>query len=233
MKLYLYQAPDGYCYNSDTIFLYSFIKMFPIKGRVLDIGSGVAVLSLLLAKSFDAEFYAVEKQESMYFYAQKNCEINRKKVTINHCAFQEFESEEQFDFIVSNPPFYSVDQNQSPNISKNIARYSHHLPLELFIEKSSKLLQPRGYFIFCYDASKIDSLLIHLRRCKMQAEFLKFVHPKANREAKIVMIAARKNSNARCRILPPLITFNSDGSYTKEAENAFIDANTHSIKAVR
>ena len=233
MKLYLYQAPDGYCYNSDSIFLYSFIKMFPIKGRVLDIGCGVGVLSLLLAKSYKAEFFAVEKQESMLFYAQKNSQVNKQELTISHCDFQEFQSQEQFDYIVSNPPFYSVDQNQSPNISKNIARYCHHLPLELLIEKSSKLLKPRGYFIFCYDASQLDLLLIHLKRSKMQAEFLKFVHPKANKEAKIVMIAARKSSNARCRILPPLITFNSDGTYTKEAENAFKEANTHSIKAAR
>ena len=231
MKLYLYQAPDGYCYNSDTIFLYSFIKKFRIKGKVLDIGCGVGVLSLLMAKSFEAEFYAVEKQEGMFFYAQKNCKINQKKVAISHCDFQTFKSKEQFDFIVSNPPFYSVDKNQSPNISKNIARYSHHLPLEFLIEKSSKLLKPRGYFIFCYDASQLDSLLFHLKRCKMQAEFVKFVHAKANKEANIVMIAARKNSNARCKILPPLITFNSDGSYTQEAQNAFIEANTHSIKA--
>ncbi|MFA9374886.1 MAG: methyltransferase, partial [Poseidonibacter sp.] len=41
----LYQPKDGYCYNSDTHFLYNFIvqslkKFKNIKGELLDIGSG-------------------------------------------------------------------------------------------------------------------------------------------------------------------------------------------------
>jgi len=32
----LYQAKDGYSYNSDSIFLYSFIREFPLKGKLLD-----------------------------------------------------------------------------------------------------------------------------------------------------------------------------------------------------
>ncbi len=230
MKLYLYQSADGYCYNSDSIFLYSFIKKYPIKGDILDIGCGVGVLSLLLAKSFKANFYAVEKQELMHFFAQKNATVNGLKLSVENCDFSEYKSEKLFDFIISNPPFYEVDRHQSPNLSKNIARYTHHLPLELLIKKSAKLLKPRGYFIFCYDAMQLQKILALLAEHKLQAERVQFVHPKANKEAKIVMIAARKNSKSRCRILAPFITFNSDGSYTQEAQRAFSEANTHSIK---
>lgn len=233
MKLFLYQESDGYCYNSDSIFLYSFIKKYPIKGSVLDIGCGVGVLSLLLAKSFKANFYAVEKQRSMYFYTSKNAELNRQQLNVVNCEFQDFKPQVEFDFIVSNPPFYSVDKNQSPNSSKNIARYAHHLPLDLLISKSSRLLKPRGYFIFCYDAWQIESIFALLKENKMQAESVQFIHPKADKEAKTVMIAARKNSNARSKVFAPFITFKSDGSYSQEAQKAFKEANTHSIKAVR
>ena len=233
MKLYLYQAPDGYCYNSDSIFLYWFLKQFSIQGNVLDIGCGVGVLSLLLAKDYKAKFFAVEKQEGMYFYTRKNSEVNNLDVAVSNCDFSKFETDKHFDYIVSNPPFYLVDRHQSPNVSKNIARYSHHLPIELLIGKSAKLLKPRGYFIFCYDASQLDLLLSALKKSKMQPEFIRFVHSKANKEAKIVMIAARKSSKARCKILPPFVTFENDGSYTKEALEAFKEANTHSIKAAR
>jgi tRNA1Val (adenine37-N6)-methyltransferase len=233
MKLYLYQESDGYCYNSDSIFLYSFIKKFPIKGNILDVGCGVGVLSLLLAKSIEANYYAVEKQESMHFYASKNALLNKRELCISNCEFQEYRAEVAFDYIVSNPPFYSVDKNQSPNISKNIARYAHHLPVEVLISKSSALLKARGYFIFCYDAWQIESIFALLKENKLQAESVQFIHPKADKEAKTVMIAARKNSNARSKVLAPLITFNKDGSYTQEAQKAFKEANTHSIKAVR
>jgi len=46
----LYQPESGYCYNSDSIFLYDFIDSFKPKGRVLDVGAGCGVLGLLVAR---------------------------------------------------------------------------------------------------------------------------------------------------------------------------------------
>ena len=233
MKLFLYQSPNGYCYNSDSIFLYAFAREFKIKGNVLDIGCGVGILTLLLAKEFKANYHIIEKQQEMYNYACHNFKINGFSVDATLGTLQEYKPGIQFDFIISNPPFYKVDNNQSPNISKNIARYEHHLPLKTLIEKSSKLLKNRGYFIFCYDAWQSDDIFLELKSHNLQPEFVKFVHPKANKEAKIVMIAARKGSKAKCKILPPLIVFNEKAEYMPEAKEAFARANTHSIKAIR
>jgi tRNA1(Val) A37 N6-methylase TrmN6 len=232
MKSVLYQSPNGYCFNSDSIFLFKFATMLNIKGEVLDIGCGVGVLTVLLSKRFKANFSAVEKQKEMYLYAQKNFEINSIEVDLQNIDFQDYSSLKKFDFIVSNPPFYKVDKNQSKNSSINIARYEHHLPLELLIKKSSSLINPRGYIIICYDAWQSDSLINELKNNKFQPEFIQYVHPKSNKEANLIMVAARKGSKARCKILPPLITFDSKNEYTKDAKEAFILANTHSIKAI-
>jgi len=231
MRTFLYQSSRGYCYNSDSIFLYAFAREFKIKGNVLDIGCGVGVLASLLAKDFKADFYAVEKQEEMAFYAKKNFKLNSLDIKLINSDFLKFTIDTQFDYIISNPPFYKVDKHQSPNISKNIARYEHHLPLDRLINKVSKLLKPKGYFIFCYDAWQLEDILVELNNNNIRAEFIKFVHSKGNKEAKIVMITARKGSNARSKILPPLIVFDKSGKYTDEAKEAFELADTHSIKA--
>ncbi len=231
MGTYFYQSANGYCYNSDSVFLYAFAKEFSIRGNILDIGCGVGIIGALLARDFNVKLYALEKQKSMFEYAKKNYKINGLQADIENCSLQNYKNKALFDFIISNPPFYKVDKNQSPNISKNIARYEHHLPLSVLIEKSVKMLKQRGYLIFCYDAWQSDDVLAELKKAKLQPEFVKFVHPKANKEAKIVMIAARKASKAKCKILPPLIVFDNKGNYTKEAKNAFKAANTYSIKA--
>jgi len=232
MKSVLYQSPEGYCYNSDSIFLFSFATRFNIKGNVLDIGCGVGVLTVLLASKFKACFTAVEKQEDMFKYASKNFDINNISVDLYNISFQEFKTDKKFDFIISNPPFYKVDRHQSKNSSINIARYEHHLPLKELIKKSSTLSTPRGYIILCYDAWQSDSVISELKKNKYQPEFIQFVHPKIDKEANLIMIAARKGSRARCKILPPIITFDKNGEYTNTAKEAFILANTHSIKAL-
>ena len=42
----LYQPQEGYCYNSDSIFLYDFISSFNPRGRMLDVGAGCGVVGL-------------------------------------------------------------------------------------------------------------------------------------------------------------------------------------------
>lgn len=54
----LYQPKEGYCYNSDTHFLYDFIsknleKFKNVNGELLDIGSGSGILGLLVAREFE------------------------------------------------------------------------------------------------------------------------------------------------------------------------------------
>jgi len=231
--MFLYQPHNGYRYNSDSIFLYDFIRRFPIKGKVLDIGCGVGIISLLIGRDFPVEITAIDKQSRAVEYAKHNYILNGIDARVIEVDFAEWEVREEFDYIVSNPPFYAPSVRQSEDNSLNISRYSHHLPLEVLISKAKKLLRPRGYFIFCYDAKQSDRVFSELLKNSLQPEFVRFLHPKIDRESKIVMICARKNSKSQMKILPPLIVFGEDGEYLDEAKRAFEIASTHSIKGDR
>jgi len=228
--LYLYQPTQGYAYNSDSIFLYSFISQFKPKGLLLDVGCGVGIVSLLVSRDFDLSTTIIDKQESMLTYAKHNYTINNLEVESYLGDFIQFSEDKKFDFIVSNPPFYDENVIQSENEHLNIARYAHHLPIPEFISKVKKLLRPRGRFIFCYDAKQIDRLLSALKENKINPEVICFVHSKIDRESKLVMISARMNSKSLTKITPPFIVFDEESNYLKQAEEAFRKANTHSIK---
>ena len=228
--MFLYQPSSGYAYNSDSIFLYDFITQFKPKGRVLDVGCGVGIISLLLTRDFSIETDIIDKQEIMLKYAKHNFILNNLEVNAHLGSFQEFQEDIKYDFIISNPPFYDSNVIQSKNKHLNIARYAHHLPIDKLIQKVKKLLKPRGYFIFCYDAKQIDKLLYRLKEEKINPEQIRFVHSKRDREAKLVMISARLNSKSLTKILPPFIVFNEKSVYNREAKKAFEKAGTQSIK---
>ena len=228
--MFLYQPTNEYIYNSDSIFLYDFISSFKPRGELLDVGCGVGIISLLLTRDFNIKSSIIDKQKNMLQYAKNNYRINSLEVDSYLGDFIEIDIEKRFDFVVSNPPFYSSSVIQSGNIELNIARYAHHLPIEKFIKKVKGVLKPRGRFIFCYDAKQIDKLLYNLIKYKINPEVLRFVHSKIDRVSKLVMVMARANSKSMMRIEPPLIVFNSDNSYTREAKSAFIKASTYNIK---
>ena len=228
--MYLYQPTKGYSYNSDSIFLYDFISMFNPKGTLLDVGCGVGIVSLLLSRDFNIETNIIDKQEIMLRYAKHNYAINNFEVKAYLGDFQKFSETNKFDFVVSNPPFYDENVTQSENEHLNIARYAQHLPIVELIGKVKKILKPRGRFVFCYDAKQIDRLLSTLKDYKINPEVIRFVHSKIDRESKLVMISARMNSKSLVKIMPPLIVFNKESVYLKESREAFLKAETNSIK---
>ncbi len=228
--MFLYQSTKGYSYNSDSIFLYNFISNFSPKGKLLDVGCGVGIISLLLTRDFNIDTTIIDKQKNMLQYAKRNFHLNSLSVKSYLSDFLDFNQKEEFDFIVSNPPFYSSSVTQSEEEELNIARYSHHLPIDDFIKKVKTLLRPRGRFIFCYDAKQVDILLYTLIKYKIKPEVLRFLHSKVDRSSKLVMIMARANSKSMMKIIPPLIVFDKNSNYSNEAKEAFIKASTHSIK---
>jgi tRNA1(Val) A37 N6-methylase TrmN6 len=226
-----YQPTKGYCYNSDSIFLYQFVSSFNIKGNLLDVGCGVGVISGLLGRDFKVDITIIDKQSSMLNYAKKNFEIASQEVEAYLGDFIDYKFNKQFDFIISNPPFYDTNSvTQSNNKNINIARYSHHLPIKDLINKVKKVLKPRGWFIFCYDAKQIDLLLYYLKKSNINPEVIEFVYPKINRESKLVMIASRNGSKSQTKINPPFIVLDTQNNYQSKAKEAFKMANTHSIK---
>ncbi len=231
--MFLYQPHEGYRYNSDSIFLYDFIRRFPLHGRVLDVGSGVGIVGLLAARDFEVAMTIIDKQPEMIAYAEHNYAINDLQVEAHTGDFGSWEHPQQYEWILSNPPFYHPEVDQSENVSINVARYAHHLPIKTLVAGAKRLLKPRGYFLFCYDAKQIDTVLSELRAAKLNPEQIRFVHPKGDREAKIALITARASSRAMLKVLPPLIVFDRQSRYLPEAQAAFDRAGTHVISGER
>ena len=226
----LYQPQVGYCYNSDSIFLYDFINSFNPKGRVLDVGAGCGIIGLLVARdNSKVVLEAVEKQDIFVEYATINARVNKITYKIHKKDFLDFEDDKKFDYIISNPPFYSDNISVSKNEMLFNARYNINLPLRDFFKKVSQLLKPRSHFIFCYDASQFGLICTELERFKLRAVNVRFVHPKIDRGATLVMIHVRNGSSSLINIEKPMISFDGD-EFTQEVKEIYKRASSHSIK---
>ncbi len=226
----LYQPDSGYCYNSDSIFLYDFISSFNPKGRVLDVGAGCGIVGLLVARDNPrVELEAVEKQEIFVRYATTNARVNKIACTIHEGDFLELEESNKYEYIISNPPFYHDGASKSDNKMLFNARYNSNLPIGDFFKKITRLLKPQAHFIFCYDASQFGLICAALDRVKLRVVDVRFVHPKIDKKASLVMIHVRNGSKSLMKILPPLISFDGN-EFSSEAQNIYKKASTQSIK---
>ena len=226
-----YQPTSGYCYNSDSIFLYKFISSFNPKGDLLDIGCGVGIISALIGRDFDINTTIIDKQNIMLDYAKHNFDINNIEKDAYLGDFIDFEFNKKFNFIISNPPFYdSKSVTKSSNIHLSTARYSHHLPFEDLVKSVKKILKPRGWFIFCYDAKQIDTLMFILKRENLNPQKITFVYSKIDKDSKLVMIACRLGSKSLTQITAPLIVLDENGNYLESVKEIFKKADTYSIK---
>ena len=209
MKIKLYQPKEGYCYNSDTMFLYDFISKFNIKGDVLEVGGGCGVLGLLIKRDFPKiNLTVIEKQKIMFEFILKNLKENNLKAEVFNADFLEFDFDKRFDFVISNPPFYNGTL-KSDNEIKAVARYEDFLPMEEFFKKVNKVLKERGEFIFCYDAKRIDDIISKMPK-PLKITDIRFFHPKLNKNATLVLIRAKRHAKSLIKIYPPLIGFEGE-----------------------
>lgn len=117
---------------------------------VLDIGAGTGILSLMLAQRSNAEqIDSIEIDEEAYEQCVENFENSpwSDRLFCFHAGLDEFveEPEDEYDIIISNPPFYSEDY-KTENSQRDLARFQDALPFEDLIEAADLLLSENGIF---------------------------------------------------------------------------------------
>ncbi len=117
---------------------------------VLDIGAGTGILSLMLAQRSNAEqIDSLEIDEEAYEQCVENFENSpwSDRLFCFHAGLDEFvdEPEDEYDIIISNPPFYSEDY-KTDSSQRDLARFQDALPFEDLIEAADLLLSENGIF---------------------------------------------------------------------------------------
>lgn len=118
---------------------------------ILDIGSGTGLIALMLAQRSSAEqIDAIEIDENAFEDCVGNFENSpwNDRLFCFHASLDDFMEEledEEYDLIVSNPPFYS-ETVSSGDQARDKARQNQSLPFSDLCEAASVLLSEDGIF---------------------------------------------------------------------------------------
>ncbi len=125
-------------------FTAGFVKNAP---RVLDIGTGTGLLSLMLAQQSPAAIDALELDEAAFRQAAANFEASpwQSRLRAIHADVRDFQPGTPYAFIVTNPPFYENDL-KSPDSRRNTAMHTTTLDYETLLTAIRRLLAPDGRF---------------------------------------------------------------------------------------
>ncbi len=121
----------------------------PVEGRkrILDVGTGTGLIALQMAqRTTDARIVAVEIDEEAATQARENVARSpwADRIEVVCGNFREYAAKEQFDLIVSNPPYF-VDALKCPDKERSQARHSTGgLNYDLLFRRSAVSLQEGG-----------------------------------------------------------------------------------------
>lgn len=136
--------------GTDSVLLGAWCPIENNPFSILDIGAGTGVLSLMLAQRSNAEqIDAIEIDEDAYEQCVENFEASSwsDRLFCFHAGLDEFvdEPEDEYDIIISNPPFYSEDY-KTENNQRDLARFQDAMPFEELVEAANLLISENGIF---------------------------------------------------------------------------------------
>lgn len=136
--------------GTDSVLLGAWSPLDTNPFSVLDIGAGTGILSLMIAQRSQAQVIdALEIDELAYEQCVDNFESSpwADRLFCYHADLAEFtnEIEDQYDLIISNPPFYAEDF-KTDNDQRDLARFTDALPFDHLLNSVAQLLSKNGVF---------------------------------------------------------------------------------------
>jgi tRNA1Val (adenine37-N6)-methyltransferase len=220
--LVIHQPRKGYRYSIDSFLLASFVVLKK-RANVIDLGSGVGVIGLLLCTRYpDCTVWGIEIQERLFRFARDNSRENGLEGRLINVLgdlrqVQELPKGVSFDAAVSNPPYRPVGTGRrNQDDERTVARHETSARLSDVIAAAGMVLKPGGMLSLIYPAWRTADVLTMLRSGGFEPKRVRFIHARRDQDAKMVMTEARRGGGTQLTVLPPLYVWEGQGIYTDE-----------------
>ncbi|MCK5780049.1 MAG: methyltransferase [Psychrilyobacter sp.] len=205
--MYIFQKKLGFRFGEDAILVSNFFK--PLKyGKLLEIGTGTGIISILLSKNEKiSKITAIEIQDEMARMANKSIEKNgiEERVEVINIDVKKLDRGNIYDYIISNPPYMKKSNGKiNPNSIKAISRHEITLDLEELMRESKRLLKPGGTLTLIYRSERMVELLNEASKFGFYTFRIQNVFSKTTKKSKLFMIELIKGKNKGFEFIEPV-----------------------------
>lgn len=136
------QSKDVFRVGTDGVLLGAMCNVKNAK-KILEIGTGTGLISLMLAqRNVSAKISAIDINENAVKLASENFRnsIFNENLKVELKDFKNFETNENFDLVVCNPPFFE----KNASAKDVLARQQVELNFRNLVEKSTEIITKKG-----------------------------------------------------------------------------------------
>lgn len=221
--LKIIQNTKGFCFGIDAVLLSDYAKNIKKEARVLDLGTGTGIISILLCEKTNlSKIIGVEVQKEVADMAKRSVRLNNLEnkfeiINDNITNLEKIYERNSFDVIVTNPP-YKKENTGIVNEEKKklISRHEILAKLEDYIKISNKLLKDKGKFYMVHRPERLVDIIAYMRQYKIEPKEIRFVCSHENEPPKLVLIKGVKNGKPFLKFKENLYIYEKDGNYTEE-----------------
>jgi tRNA1Val (adenine37-N6)-methyltransferase len=226
-RLKLLQKRRGYRFSLDAVLLAHFANVK--KGdRILDLGAGSGIISLILARRFSSvEITGLEVQEAMTDMAVRNIRLNKleNRITVQQGDLRRIRTLfdfGSFDCVVFNPPYRKLKSGRvNPEVEKALARHEIKGAIGDFLSAAGYVLKETGRLYLIYPASRIVELFYRMRVHRLEAKRMRMVHSRMTSGADFTLVEGLRGGGEEMKVMPPLFIYEDGEEYSPEMKEIF------------
>lgn len=227
-NLKIIQNNKFFKYGIDAVLLSNFVKTNKKSVKVVDLGTGTGIISILLTAKIDVEkIYSIEIQEQVADMAKRSIELNdlKEKVEILNIDLKEVDKHiegNSIDIIVTNPPYQKNNSGLQNEVEeKKISRHEIYCNIEDICKKSKYLLKDKGELYMVHRPERLVDVIYNLRKYNLEPKELRYVQSNTESAPVLFLLKAVKNGGSFLKNLKPLVVYNENGEYTKEIKEIY------------
>jgi tRNA1(Val) A37 N6-methylase TrmN6 len=225
--LKLIQKRDGFCFGVDAVLLANFADVRE-NTRVIDLGTGTGIISILLAGKTPAKsITGLEIQPEMAEMALRSVALNHLEDRVKIVCGDLKDSLEhfgpsRFDVVVANPP-YMIAGGGLVNSSdaKAVARHEIKCSLEDVIRAGGRLLVPGGQLAMVHRPERLVDIVCLMRKYGVEPKYMRFVHPAPYKKPNLLLVKGARGGNPQLKMMDPLYVYDQHGNYSREINEIY------------